>query len=719
MFRRKLNVPSQSRPTGLVLAFVLSITLLLVSCARLAADLGSTAFNADIVHSSVSEPLWRTRLGFNTALFALALTVLHLAFGLLCWLGARICEYAFPHSSCSRRNWILVWHLAGVIWILLANATYFPHSALGSPYRNFVNFRIFGLDMSVLVAIALLACVAALLLVALRRRATPRFILTSAGLAILAGATGLSSEMMQSGNSRSEAPNIIILGVDSLRPDAINATTTPNLQGFMVGAVQWSDAITPLARTFPSWVSILTGRHPHTTGAYMNLLRREQIRTGDTLPAILREQGYRTIYAIDETRFSNIDASYGFDHVVTPAMGGSDFLLTRIADTPLSNLVMNTRIGAWLFPHIHANRAADVVYNPDSFVQRLHRELVFTQPSFLAIHLTLPHWPYTWATSDNDRYTNSTDELYHAALRRVDKQFGDVLALLERRGLLDNALVITLSDHGEALGHEDDFLAEAFPFKDKEVTEYQRWGHGTSVFSPHQYRVTLGFRAYGTKLRIGAVGARNEPVSLVDLAPTLLDLLNIAPAEPYDGISLAPLLRPGASARQEVTDRIRFTESEYNPQGFDPRAFSRSQLAAASRIYQLDASTDRITVRTDLLDSIMATRQYAALLGNRAMAAAIPGFRNDGRYDFVYVTDKRYEVGHNSDDPQRLRAALEQRFGIDIAESPEHSSAADPQHDPSLGSGRVTARRSSSATSVRSSEEAAHPPRATVPSMDH
>ena len=74
-----------------------------------------------------------------------------------------------------------------------------------------------------------------------------------------------------------------------------------------------TDAITPLARTFPSWVSMLTGRHPHTTGAYMNLLPRELIHAGHTLPQLLREHGYRTYYAIDETRFSNIDASYGFD----------------------------------------------------------------------------------------------------------------------------------------------------------------------------------------------------------------------------------------------------------------------------------------------------------------------------------------------------------------------------------------------------------------------
>src|SRR5690606_9850777 len=233
------------------------------------------------------------------------------------------------------------------------------------------------------------------------------------------------------------------------------------------------------------------------TGAVMNLLPREQTRTGTTLPDILRTEDNRTYYAIDETRFSNLDESYGFDRTIAPTMGGSDFLLASIADTPLSNLVMNTTLGALLFPYVHANRAASVVYDPDSFVRRIQRDLKVRQPSFLALHLTLPHWPYTWATSGIDPYQSTQDELYRSALRRADQQFGAVFEALERKGVLHNAEVIVLSDHGEALGHADDFMADAFPVKDTISTEHQRWGHGTSVFSPHQYRVVLAFRAFG------------------------------------------------------------------------------------------------------------------------------------------------------------------------------------------------------------------------------
>ncbi len=102
--------------------------------------------------------------------------------------------------------------------------------------------------------------------------------------------------------STSESPNIIFLGIDSLRPDYVTAENAPNVHAFMDDAVHLQDAVTPLARTFPAWISVLTGKHPHTTGAYMNLLPREQIHAGTTLPQLLHEHGYRTYYSMDETR---------------------------------------------------------------------------------------------------------------------------------------------------------------------------------------------------------------------------------------------------------------------------------------------------------------------------------------------------------------------------------------------------------------------------------
>ena len=61
------------------------------------------------------------------------------------------------------------------------------------------------------------------------------------------------------------------------------AARTPNIRRFLDDSRRFSDATTPLARTYGSWVSILTGRHPVTTNARYNLMPRRLVNEGDTL----------------------------------------------------------------------------------------------------------------------------------------------------------------------------------------------------------------------------------------------------------------------------------------------------------------------------------------------------------------------------------------------------------------------------------------------------
>jgi hypothetical protein len=109
------------------------------------------------------------------------------------------------------------------------------------------------------------------------------------------------------------------------------------------------DVTSPLARTFPAWMSTLTGRHPASTNARFNLMPRAKVEAGDTLADALREAGYSTIYSTDEVRFANIDESYGFERLVTPPIGASDFVLGTANDLPLPNLLSATPLGAGSF----------------------------------------------------------------------------------------------------------------------------------------------------------------------------------------------------------------------------------------------------------------------------------------------------------------------------------------------------------------------------------
>src|SRR5204863_1260045 len=131
---------------------------------------------------------------------------------------------------------------------------------------------------------------------------------------------------------------------------------TPHMDEFLNQATVFSESLTPLARTFPSWVSILTGAYPKNSNVRYNLSDQITFDLKQTLPSILRDHGYKTIYAIDETRFSNINESYGFDQIVAPPTGFNDFLIGTINDFPLSNLLVNTILGKYLFPYSYANR---------------------------------------------------------------------------------------------------------------------------------------------------------------------------------------------------------------------------------------------------------------------------------------------------------------------------------------------------------------------------
>jgi arylsulfatase A-like enzyme len=108
---------------------------------------------------------------------------------------------------------------------------------------------------------------------------------------------------------------------------------------------------------------------------------------------------------------------------------------------------------------------------------------------------------------------------YRGAVTLVDAALGDLVAGLRERGRWDDAIVILLSDHGESLG-EHERLPE---------------NHGLVLYNALVH-VPLWIRVPGV-----TPVAVHEPVSLIDVMPTLLELAGGEPV-PSEGTSLAPLL---------------------------------------------------------------------------------------------------------------------------------------------------------------------------------
>lgn len=109
---------------------------------------------------------------------------------------------------------------------------------------------------------------------------------------------------------------------------------------------------------------------------------------------------------------------------------------------------------------------------------------------------------------------------YYGQVSHVDTQVGRLIDALERRGVYDNTLIIFLSDHGDYCGNNWAFYKYAGLYDSLiRVPLVVRW--------PHQ-------RPQGRSIR--------DLVSLIDIAPTILDAAEVEAPGPMDGRSLKPML---------------------------------------------------------------------------------------------------------------------------------------------------------------------------------
>lgn len=663
---------------GLLLSQLLAIVFLASCLWWVARELYIVLPSNHVTASLSLGQAFGSALGGHIAAFGAMLLLSHLLLGFVAFGLARLTEAAC--RGFARRGWLIVaWFILLVALVLAANSTWFASSRF-TGQATWLRQEVAGLFP---VQWMLIASAGALLALACRTflRVRPPLIGRGASLlggACLAAAVGYllidAIAMPSRAAAASGSPHIVIIGIDSLRDDMRiprgEDAEAPHIQAFLGGARRFTDATTPLARTYGSWISILTGRHPVTTNARYNLMPRRLVQEGDTLGDALRARGYRTTYATDEVRFANIDRSFGFDRLITPPIGAVDFLLGFGGDMPLVNLVASTTAGRWLFPANHANRAAAVTYDPDDFVRRLSDELSIDGPSFTTIHLTLAHWPYTWAGMSVPGRPQEYRDAYARAVTAVDRQFDAVMRMLEGKGVLDNAVVVVLSDHGEAIGDESDSMLR------KTGTHLEiwnsLWGHGTSVLSPHQYQVLIAMRAYGSASMPGIPGRYDWPVSLEDLRPTLEHFVTGAVPDHVDGISLLPFLADPASAAT-LESRVRFTETDFNTPSSLAGRYEASGLVSEAHIYyELDPESGWVQFREDWLPILIGRKQIAAI-SRDSLLARVPSLP-DGPVQYLY-TARRDPLPRRLEGPPdpalepeaaRLWRALQARFPSEL-----------------------------------------------------
>jgi hypothetical protein len=590
-----------------------------------------------IVAGLIATP---TMLWAHVAWFLLAFGALHVAFALAVFLlpSPFLARVARTPSEAHQAHYLVA--LTAVLAVLLLNARVYPRSWFARSLEPFAASP--GGTVVLVATLGGISTVFALgAMLAFRSRGA-KGAATAAGLVALlvltlawGGGTPVGTAATRPAPADPATPNVILVGIDGWRLDTAPLTggrpgDMPFLDSLMATAAVLQESYTSHARTYPAWMTILSGREPVDHGARFNLIGDQHLDLGTTLVDQLRRQGYHAVFAMDERRFANIGYRHGFDQVVAPPMGAADFLLGRWNDTPLTNLVSPLPLARWLFPHTHGNRAAAATYRPGACDAQIARALHRAPegPLLLAVHYELPHWPYYWGERPGRTFADDPVRGpggYFQTLARTDEQLRALFGVLAARGSLDHAIVVILSDHGEVFSGG----LGSWSSEEGHAPIPGSPGHGTDVLSLDQFRVPLAFvRIGGTPLPSSVLPVRG---SLADIYPTLAEWLGLHSPEGGSGISLAAeLLAPTrASWDRPITLETGFSL----PSLLDPDLDERRLLDEGARFYDL-TPRGRLVLREETLGALMATKQRAVLWDDR-MLVARPGGDARSELDFV------------------------------------------------------------------------------------
>ena len=353
-------------------------------------------------------------------------------------------------------------------------------------------------------------------------------------------------------------PNILLIVVDTLRADRLSVygyskPTTPNIDGLADRGVLFESASAPSCWTLPGFASILTGKHPRTLGLFDDSRRTSSFAYVDpplnrwetVLPEVLRRAGYRTAGFF--TGHYNEEA-YGFGR------GFDLYRSYRMHSDPVRHAKSSfpqflPDVFAWIEssdarPFFVLLNPADPhrPYLPPLAYRKPHvrrytgffSEIGMSRDLLLGIDRDRGGWRLSlsepppkrggWPDESFELPPGQTDcrldqedidylrNRYDAGVTFTDDYVGLILDRLAE--IRSNTVVVLISDHGEALGDHGVFLHNTNPPRLYEEISHVPW----IMSAPPQWLEPVR-------------RVVREPVMLVDLMPTLLELVGI----PIDG----------------------------------------------------------------------------------------------------------------------------------------------------------------------------------------
>jgi arylsulfatase A-like enzyme len=319
----------------------------------------------------------------------------------------------------------------------------------------------------------------------------------------------------------SDRPNVIILGIDTFRGDhashnGYQRKTCPNIDSIGKKGIVFTNAFSTTSWTLPAFHSILTGLYSRSNGVFMinNSLDKSYI----TLAELLKNQGYKTAGFISG---DFLKSPYGFNQ-------GYDLYnesVSRRAGIESQANITSDKLTKLALPWIRKNQI---------------------NKFFLFIHYWDPHYDYIppdpYDTVFDPDYQGTIDgrnfkhseaihpqmpkrdfdhiiALYDGEIAWTDKHIGKLLSSLQEWHLDKETIVIVVADHGEGF------------------FDHGQRTHGSTLYN-EEIQIPLIF--YIPSLELSKT--IEHSVSIVDIVPTLCDLLNINHPKGTDGTSLLPII---------------------------------------------------------------------------------------------------------------------------------------------------------------------------------
>jgi arylsulfatase A-like enzyme len=310
--------------------------------------------------------------------------------------------------------------------------------------------------------------------------------------------------------------NLIIVSLDTLRADRLGCyghprPTSPSIDRIAEKGVVFDDASATSPWTKPSHASLLTGLYPRNNGAVaMDSVMRDDVVH---IASLLKRHGFQTIGVVNNKLLQKQGLERGFEKLEYVEFEQGSRKGSPVTQRAIENLEQRDREKP-LFAFVHY---MDVHSDYRSLPKY---EEIFVEPyDGYADGTTQQLYRFSLGLFDlNEKDVAHLLDLYDAGIRQLDDQLARLFVYLERHGLLADSLLVVLSDHGE------------------EFLEHGSILHG---HSQHQEVIRIPLIFHGPGVPVGARVA--APVSLIDIMPTCLSLLDLPVPEGLDGVTIHEL----------------------------------------------------------------------------------------------------------------------------------------------------------------------------------